>query len=98
MIRIAISVAVVLLAAAGGFWVGRSDNAARVAWLQDELDRYAIDAEISSREQLARSRQVADLSRTVAEYEAELANDPSGACPSDPAYNRRLRQILETGR
>jgi DNA repair exonuclease SbcCD ATPase subunit len=87
-----------LIGAGGGFLFGRSNNAAKVAWLEDELQRYSEEAQRASEEQLQRQKEAARLAEQVAQYEADVRSGATTSCPADPAYTDRLRRVLETGR
>jgi len=98
MIRIVIALCVVVMAAGGGFWAGRSNNAAKVAWLQNEVERYAENFQKQSIMQSARTREISKLSDEIAAYQLELANGDAVVCVADPVYDGRLRSILETSK
>lgn len=93
MFGIALAVAVAL-----GFFIGRNNARSEVAWLKDEVARYASEAILSSAQQAERAKQVIKLAEQVSGYELELANGVASHCVADPAYDVRLRKILETGR
>lgn len=94
--KVLVPVLVVALAFGIGFLFGRSNNAARVAWLEDELERQREITTFMSTAQLKRQNEVIELQKQVTAYELEIANGTTGACPSDPVYDQRLRNILET--
>ena len=98
MARLITAALVLVFAFGGGWWVGRNDNASRVAWLSDEIERLNNAAIKQSSEQLRRQRETETLAAIVSGYELELANGSTNRCSADPVYDRRLRQILETGK
>jgi hypothetical protein len=88
----AFSVAAFALGALYGTRSASNDD--QTAFLKQELERYEEALRRSSEQQHKRAAQMAALSQQVSAYELELANGVSNACPSDPAYERRLRGIL----
>lgn len=94
--KLLIPVVALAMAVTVGFLLGRNNARSEVAWLKDEVNRYANEAIIQSAEQLERQKRLAELSETIGAYEFELANGTAVACAADPAYTSRLRQILQT--
>lgn len=94
--RIVVPVLIVALAFGGGFMFGRSNNAAKVKWLEDEIEKQRDIAVIMSAAQLKRRNEIIELQNQVSEYEIEIENGTTRACASDPVYDQRLRNILKT--
>lgn len=97
MHRVLMILALVAVSAGAGFYVGSSNKSGRIKWLEEELAENRAQYADSSRAQLQRSLEAAELSERVEKYERELAEGQSSSCPSDPAYDRILRGVLETG-